>query len=206
MSFAVDGCLAPGGLVPEGPNPSRAPRAPAARVSGRAHAAICAAHAALPLHRSQHGADVGFFLLVLPFLVALALLTLAPEAAAAPAVQKARATAPAPRSKARPKARAPTPLAERAPPRATPPSPVEAPRVVAGAKPDTPAADVTKTEEARAGEKTYTFGAQEVEGRLKSPQILYFLRRVRAQFDPAPLGHRSFLLELSDTRRHPALE
>ena len=63
-----------------------------------------------------------------------------------------------------------------------------------------------KTEEARAGERTYTFGAQEVEGRLKSPQILYFLRRVRAEFDPAPLGHRSFLLELYDTRRSPALE
>jgi hypothetical protein len=57
-----------------------------------------------------------------------------------------------------------------------------------------------------AGVKTYTFGAQEVEGRLRSPQILYFLRRVRAEFDPAPLGHRSFLLELSDTRRHPALK
>jgi hypothetical protein len=69
-----------------------------------------------------------------------------------------------------------------------------------------PATDVVKTEEARRGEKTYTFGAQEVEGRLKSPQILYFLRRVRAQFDPAPLGHRSFMLELSDTRRNPALE
>lgn len=68
-----------------------------------------------------------------------------------------------------------------------------------------PAAAVVKTEE-RQGEKTYTFGAQEVEGRLKSPQILYFLRRVRAEFDPAPLGHRSFLLELSDTRRHPAFE
>jgi hypothetical protein len=63
-----------------------------------------------------------------------------------------------------------------------------------------------KTQEDRSGEKTYTFGAQEVEGRLKSPQILYFLRRVRAQFDPAPLGHRSFLLELSDTRRDPALK
>ena len=58
----------------------------------------------------------------------------------------------------------------------------------------------------KGGVKTYTFGAQEVEGRLRSPQILYFLRRVRAQFDPAPLGHRSFLLELSDTRRQPALK
>jgi hypothetical protein len=67
------------------------------------------------------------------------------------------------------------------------------------------AAEVVKTEEAKEGVKTYTFGAQEVEGRLRSPQILYFLRRVRAEFEPQPLGHRSFLLELRDTRRHPAL-
>jgi hypothetical protein len=64
---------------------------------------------------------------------------------------------------------------------------------------------VVKTEADSEGDKTYTFGAQQVEGRLKSPQILYFLRRVRAQFETAPLGHRSFLLELADTRRHPAL-
>jgi hypothetical protein len=68
------------------------------------------------------------------------------------------------------------------------------------------AAAVVKTEEAEKGIKTYTFGAEEVEGRLKAPQILYFLRRVRAEFDAEPLGHRSFLLELSDTRRNSALE
>jgi hypothetical protein len=67
------------------------------------------------------------------------------------------------------------------------------------------AAAVVKTSETDKGVKTYTFGAEEVEGRLRSPQILYFLRRVRAEFDPEPLGHRSFLLELSDTRRNPAL-
>lgn len=75
---------------------------------------------------------------------------------------------------------------------------------VDGAQPPV-ATEVVKTEEAKEGVKTYTFGAQEVEGRLRSPQILYFLRRVRAEFDPQPLGHRSFLLELRDTRRHPAL-
>ncbi len=48
---------------------------------------------------------------------------------------------------------------------------------------------------------THSFDAQHIEGRLRSPQILYFLRRVRAQFDPRPLGHRSFLLELQDTGR-----
>jgi hypothetical protein len=75
---------------------------------------------------------------------------------------------------------------------------------IEGASPQV-ATEVVKTEEAKEGVKTYTFGAQEVEGRLRSPQILYFLRRVRAEFDPQPLGHRSFLLELRDTRRHPAL-
>jgi hypothetical protein len=86
------------------------------------------------------------------------------------------------------------------------PGATEAPLVVpASTDAAAPTSELVRTED-RAGERTYTFGAQEVEGRLKSPQILYFLRRVRAQFEPAPLGHRSFLLELSDTRRHPALE
>jgi hypothetical protein len=135
--------------------------------------------------------------------------------ASASARQKTKAAAP-PRGKARartPSAPAPTPAAAApaptpaaaAPPAAKPSiAKPEAP-VSAPASGEAPANAVVRTEE-RAGEKTYTFGAQEVEGRLKSPQILYFLRRVRAQFDPAPLGHRSFLLELSDTRRHPALE
>lgn len=65
---------------------------------------------------------------------------------------------------------------------------------------------VVKTEEGdEKGVKVYTFGATEVEGRLKSPQITYFLRRVRAEFAAGDLGHRSFLRELSDTRRSPAL-
>jgi pyruvate dehydrogenase E2 component (dihydrolipoamide acetyltransferase) len=54
------------------------------------------------------------------------------------------------------------------------------------------------------GVKTYQFGAIEVEGRLRSPQVIYFLRRVRAEFDAGALGHRSFLRELSDTRNDPA--
>jgi hypothetical protein len=127
-----------------------------------------------------------------------------PGAAASPR-QKAKA---APRPSARARARPPTPAAAApAPTPATAPAPAPAPAPVPVSAPASgvgPASDVVRTEE-RAGEKTYTFGAQEVEGRLKSPQILYFLRRVRAQFDPAPLGHRSFFLELSDTRRHPAL-
>ena len=120
----------------------------------------------------------------------------------APRSRRARPAASKTGKVAAPKAKAAkAPAAGGSEPAAAAPS--EAPVAAPGAKEPR---DVVKTEEAREGEKVYTFGAQEVEGRLKSPQILYFLRRVRAEFDPAPLGHRSFLLELSDTRRHPAFE
>lgn len=61
-------------------------------------------------------------------------------------------------------------------------------------------AATAKEKEGPEGVKTYQFGAIEVEGRLRSPQLIYFLRRVRAEFDAGALGHRSFLGELSDTR------
>lgn len=71
------------------------------------------------------------------------------------------------------------------------------------ARPDAP--DVTQTEEqGEEGMKTYQFEAVEVEGRMRSPKVLYFLRRVRAEFAADTLGHRSFMLELSDTKRRPA--
>jgi hypothetical protein len=61
-----------------------------------------------------------------------------------------------------------------------------------------------KVKEDKEGVKTYKFETVEVEGRLKSPQVIYFLRRVRAEFDAGALGHRSFLGELSDSRRSSA--
>lgn len=61
-----------------------------------------------------------------------------------------------------------------------------------------------KTDKGDEGVKTYKFGTIEIEGRLKSPQIIYFLRRVRAEFEAGALGHRSFMRELSDTRRNPS--
>ena len=61
-----------------------------------------------------------------------------------------------------------------------------------------------KVSEDKEGVKTYKFEAIEVEGRLKSPQVIYFLRRVRAEFEAGALGHRSFLGELSDSRRSAA--
>ena len=50
------------------------------------------------------------------------------------------------------------------------------------------------------GGRVFKFGELEVEGRLRSPQIVYFLRRVRAEFAAGDLGHRSFMGELSQTR------
>jgi hypothetical protein len=53
------------------------------------------------------------------------------------------------------------------------------------------------------GARVFRFGEVEVEGRLKSPQIVYFLRRVRAEFAAGDLGHRTFMREMSETRNEP---
>lgn len=54
------------------------------------------------------------------------------------------------------------------------------------------------------GAQVFHFGEIDIEGRLKSPQLVYFLRRVRAEFAAGDLGHRSFLRELSETRKRPS--
>jgi hypothetical protein len=54
------------------------------------------------------------------------------------------------------------------------------------------------------GARVFRFGELEIEGRLKSPQLVYFLRRVRAEFAAGDLGHRTFMRELSDTRQDPS--
>jgi hypothetical protein len=53
------------------------------------------------------------------------------------------------------------------------------------------------------GARVFRFGEVEIEGRLRSPQFVYFLRRVRAEFASGDLGHRSFLPELTETRKDP---
>jgi hypothetical protein len=72
------------------------------------------------------------------------------------------------------------------------------------AAPKSQATGDVKVKEDKEGVKTYKFETVEVEGRLKSPQVIYFLRRVRAEFEAGALGHRSFLGELSDSRRSAA--
>lgn len=63
---------------------------------------------------------------------------------------------------------------------------------------------VTETKTGDGGAKVFRFGEVEVEGRLKSPQIVYFLRRVRAEFAAGDLGHRSFVRELDETKNEPS--
>lgn len=52
--------------------------------------------------------------------------------------------------------------------------------------------------------KVMRFSGLDLEGRLKSPQLLYFVNRVRAEFERPKLPHRSFMPELDrSTRRDP---
>ncbi len=60
------------------------------------------------------------------------------------------------------------------------------------AKTGTPANKVMKT-------KTYTFGAMDVEGKLKTPQLLYFLNRVKLELDMSAPDKRSFMKELAQS-------
>ena len=47
--------------------------------------------------------------------------------------------------------------------------------------------------------KTYTFGAMDVEGKLKTPQLLYFLNRVKLEPDMSAPDKRSFMKELQQS-------
>jgi hypothetical protein len=91
----------------------------------------------------------------------------------------------------------------------TAPAPTPAPTIVAerSAKADKPAPraaddDGATTSSAKTADgktiktKTYTFGAMDVEGKLKTPQLLYFLNRVKLELDMSAPDKRSFMKEL----------
>jgi hypothetical protein len=44
--------------------------------------------------------------------------------------------------------------------------------------------------------KTYSFGGLDIDGRLRTPQLLYFLNRMKSEFDATAPTHRSFIPEL----------
>jgi hypothetical protein len=60
------------------------------------------------------------------------------------------------------------------------------------------ASDADERVRKEAGEeiKTVEFGGLDIEGQLKTPQMLYFLNRLRAEFSRPELPHRSFIPEL----------
>lgn len=66
-------------------------------------------------------------------------------------------------------------------------------------------AELASSKTTKDGVTTYQFKALELEGRLSSPQILFFVRRLRAELGAKPLGHRSFMPELRTTQHSPAL-
>jgi hypothetical protein len=49
--------------------------------------------------------------------------------------------------------------------------------------------------------KVFRFGGLDISGELRSPQVLYFLNRLRAVFDRPRLPHRSFMPELVRSTR-----
>jgi hypothetical protein len=88
-------------------------------------------------------------------------------------------------------------------PASTAPAAADADR--AGHAPATPsedaaalAADADERVRKEGGEeiKTVEFGGLDIEGQLKTPQMLYFLNRLRAEFSRPELPHRSFIPEL----------
>jgi hypothetical protein len=133
------------------------------------------------------------------------------KAKPAPRAAKAKKPPAKPAAKPSPETDAPAPAESKSDaPSGAPEGTVKSAGTKAGKEPEKAGdqARVTDVEESAKdkGVKTYKFSAVEVEGRLKSPQIVYFLRRVRAEFEAGALGHRSFMPELSDSRRSPALK
>lgn len=53
--------------------------------------------------------------------------------------------------------------------------------------------------------KVFRFSGFDISGRLRSPQLLYFLNRLRAEFDRPRLPHRSFMPELERSTKSKAL-
>jgi hypothetical protein len=57
----------------------------------------------------------------------------------------------------------------------------------------------TTADGTRVKSKSYSFGAMDVEGKLKTPQLLYFLNRVKLELDMSAPDKRSFMKELGQS-------
>jgi len=47
--------------------------------------------------------------------------------------------------------------------------------------------------------KTYSFTGLDIDGKLKTPQLLYFLNRMKSEFDTTAPNNRSFIRELEQS-------
>ena len=122
--------------------------------------------------------------------LAAALMFAGATAGAKPAKKAAGHTAPA--------RKAPAPAAQATQAKERTPTPAPAPAADSDA-----AGDETATKPAAGGgkvkTKAYTFGAMDVEGKLKTPQLLYFLNRVKLELDMSAPDKRSFMKELQQS-------
>lgn len=129
--------------------------------------------------------------LVIPALVAIAGGAAVAETkkASSPAQKPARASA--------------RPAAQRAATSWTSDGGAPAPSVSASGNPLVLSADagVVEAKVLDGGTRVFKFTELDIEGRLKSPQLVYFLRRVRAEFAAGDLGHRTFMREMSETKK-----
>jgi hypothetical protein len=126
----------------------------------------------------------------LPMRTLTLLLMLTTGAASALAAGKTKGSRRAPAARSAP---ASQPGTDTAAPRAPAPSAdTSTAAEPAAAEPVRPAGKAPKA-------KVYTFSGLDVEGKLKTPQLLYFLNRVRLELDTTGRERRSFLKELEQS-------
>jgi hypothetical protein len=115
-----------------------------------------------------------------------------------------KAHAPAKKSAAQPEPPAPAPKTEKQP-ADTKTGHAEAAAQVPAEPPLTPSqssADVRTEGDTQV--KVMQFSGLDIEGQLKTPQMLYFLNRMRAEFGRPRLPHRSFMPELQRSTKEDA--
>lgn len=86
---------------------------------------------------------------------------------------------------------------------ATPPTPDAETTVDEETDDEAGVSDATVRETTEGGQRVnvFRFSGLDISGRLRMPQLLYFLNRMRAEFDRPRLPHRSFFPELGRTTK-----
>ena len=59
--------------------------------------------------------------------------------------------------------------------------------------------DKVQTDASGKKSKTYSFTGLDIDGKLKTPQLLYFLNRMKSEFDTTTPSRRSFIPELKQS-------